>query len=87
MFSDDQIKTGLANIFLEATGFDPFQKSDLYLYGIKQRFALEELDIVVLAVKIEVCFRIDISNAEIEKLGMMNINQVVSFISSKCSKH
>ena len=84
MHSVDLIKQKLKEIFLEAIGFDPF-KSDDYFKCIYFRFALDELDIIELILRIEKQFNIEISLAkhEDEKIMLMNIDQLVNFIASK----
>lgn len=86
MYTNEQIKATLKNIFVDTTGYNPFETSDSFYHrNIKIRFLLDELDIIELVVKMEMEFRINISGHETEKIGCMNIEALVNFISSKCS--
>ena len=87
MFTVEQIKTKLKDIFFDVIGFDPFEEDTFYKDGIVRRFCLDPFDIVDLIMRMERNFNFELSEAEAEKTKDMNIDQLVDFVSSKCSKN
>ena len=85
MYSKEQIKSKLKDIFIEATLYDPFKEDEHYQSPIDFRFGLDFLDIIEIEVRIEKEFRIHLSPDEDEKLGLMNIDELVAFVTIKCS--
>lgn len=85
MYSKEQIKSKLKDIFIEATLYDPFKEDEYYQSPIDFRFGLDFLDIMEISLQIEKEFRIHLSPDEDEKLGLMNIDELVVFVTIKCS--
>lgn len=86
MYSKEQIKSKLKDIFIEATSYDPFKEDECYQTPIDFRFGLDFLDIMEISLRIEKEFRIHLSSDEDDRISFMNIDELVEFISSKCSK-
>ena len=85
MYSKEQIKSKLKDIFIEATLYDPFKEDEYYQSPIDFRFGLDFMDIMEISLQIEKEFRIHLSPDEDEKLGLMNIDELVAFVTIKCS--
>ena len=85
MYSKEQIKSKLKDIFIEATLYDPFKEDEYYQSPIDFRFGLDFMDIMEISLQIEKEFRIHLSPDEDEKLGLMNIDELVVFVTIKCS--
>lgn len=85
MYSKEQIKSKLKDIFVEATLHDPFVEDEYYHLYISVRFELDILDVMEIIMRIEKEFRIHLSPDEDEKLGLMSIDEIVSFVATKCS--
>ncbi len=85
MIAVDNIKTTLRDIFLEAIGFDPFMNDVDYHKSIGYRFALDKWDIIELVVRMEIKFNITITYSQDDdvKIMMMNIDELVKFITLK----
>ena len=88
MIDVDNIKTTLRDIFLEAIGFDPFMNDVDYHKSIGYRFALDKWDIIELVVRMEIEFNITITYSQDEdvKIMMMNIDELVDYVTSKLQK-
>ena len=86
MYSNEQIQSKLQDIFVETTWYNPFEKDSFYHQSISQLFCLDELDIIEMVVRIEKEFRIHISADEYDRIGLMSIDELVEFVSSKYSK-
>ena len=85
MYSKEQIKSKLKDIFVEATLYDPFKEDEYYQSPIDFRFGLDFLDIMEIILRIEKEFRIHLSPDEDEKMSLMSIDEIVSFVATKCS--
>ena len=82
----ENIKTKLKEIFIDAIGFNPFDKDDFYHHSLIKRFMLDQIDFLEIVVRIEKEFHFNITNEEEEKIACMNIDKLTNFIHSKCSK-
>jgi acyl carrier protein len=82
----ENIKTKLKEIFIDAIGFNPFDKDEFYHHSLIERFMLNQIDFLEIVVRIEMEFHFNITNEEEEKIACMNIDKLTNFIHSKCSK-
>ena len=84
----DSIRKVLKKIFLENLGVNPFKQDGTYNMNIDSRYGLDDIDIAELVIGIENYFNIRIAYSEKEelKIRLMNIDELVDYVTSKLQK-